>query len=534
MTHFFDLPRELRDQIYAQYVIIDGGYILDFNSNTLKAANNERIDLAFMLTCKAIAKELKPIPFLVNTLNFSTVQPEEHRATTGRFGCLLAAVHMLPGETLHRIFPDTLSVPDDVWEEISKVDPKFAPYVEAIKGRSAKVPHRVHGRRMYRNVGPSGSCGETPSVFRKFAHSAVRIILDHKDRLDPEQYAKFNGFEGLVDVHLDPWEIPTPKRLEELVSYLPKELAERLSRRWGMTTTHFLNPSLIKWRYSAAAAAIRFLKSLSKESRSDIRNIILREERISVGFTECHGLGLIPFCQENPRLRVERRVSMWRMVLPTTMTFHNIQGIAMEIRTDEYSITKQASYQVALWVMEALETQRAGMPPGSFTLTLEGDSSCSELFREMVQWNAAWQEAVDLCLERNILPPLRWDVRRRDARDWSYALNHYLYIPQPDDPDGEHDVSDNSWYVCEGFPQMIHDIVAGTSLVKCDFNVDGEWDVECLIEESKEWTMHQWKRGWYEYLSKQHFHPDPPLPNWWQLLAEDTTEPGFPRVFPRP
>ncbi|KAF4868644.1 hypothetical protein CGCSCA1_v012163 [Colletotrichum siamense] len=550
MPHFFDLPREVRDLIYGQYVISDGGYVLDFESNTLKCANGDTIDLAFMLTCKAVANELRTVPFSTNTLNFSTICSEEHRVTAGRFGDLIMRISKQLGEKLHNIYPDNLSVPDDVWEELTRNHPRFAPYLGMIKGRANKWWTNDQGKLRqhsdWRNVSPTGCCGETPSVFRDFSRAAMQTILAHKDRFSPEQFSNFqNGvfvlgeerrndgpypahLERLAGLNPDPWEIPTRQRVDDMMDLIRNVEAERMeaeqkARRERWDRDYGLDTSLIKYHYSAAAVAIRFLKSLSRDTRLNIRKILLKEERLAVAFSECHGLGLIPFCQENPQLRVERRVNMWRTILPVTYKDLYVIGMALKPSTEETSTQKDWSSQVAIWAQEALELEHAGMPPGSFTLTIDGDSSCAEIFREVVQRDAVWQQAVDICFERGILPPLRWDVRRRDARD--HKRTHFGLREDPEQPGS----SDNSWYVREGFPQAIHAIVAGTSVVKCNFWVGDAWDVEQLVEENKGWTMLQWKTGWHSQFTTRQFEPDPPSPSWIQLLCDDTLQTGLPR-----
>jgi hypothetical protein len=47
----------------------------------------------------------------------------------------------------------------------------------------------------------------------------------------------------------------------------------------------------IKWRYSAAAAAIHFYTSLCQSTRLRIKNILLREHRESIAHPEYHALG---------------------------------------------------------------------------------------------------------------------------------------------------------------------------------------------------------------------------------------------------
>ncbi|KAH9226950.1 hypothetical protein K456DRAFT_58386 [Colletotrichum gloeosporioides 23] len=114
-----------------------------------------------MFTCKAVANELRTVPFSAITLNFSTICSEEYRMTAGRFDDLVAQIHDQLGEKFFSIYPDNLSVPDDVWRELVQDHPKFAPYIERIKGRTTLwVPNdegKPRLRDAYRNVSPECS-----------------------------------------------------------------------------------------------------------------------------------------------------------------------------------------------------------------------------------------------------------------------------------------------------------------------------------------------------------------------------------------
>ncbi|GKT88971.1 hypothetical protein CT0861_07137 [Colletotrichum tofieldiae] len=514
MVHFFDLPREVRNMIYVAYVSIKGGYVLDFNSNTLKGANNESIDLAFMLTCKSVAKEMKGIAMSSNIITFSTFHSQEHQAIAGRFGVMIRTLHSKREHKWDHIHPDTLSVPEDIWRELSEAHPRFAPYVDVVKNRSNIYTVQ------WDNVGPAGSCGETPSVFRSFIRSALQTIAAYKHRFNVEQLGRFeNGkydfdhtpLESLVNVNPNLWTIPTLQELEKTISSMGRGPAKTVAHAWDVDWPGY-KINQIKHHYSAAAVAIRFLESLSKDCRSGIRNIVLNEDRAAVAFAECHGLGFVPYCQENPHLRVQRRVSMWRTVFQTTTA--NVNHHVMPPNEDISLHSNDISYSVAVWILEALELKSAGMPPDSFTLTLDGDWTCSEIFHTVVQRDAAWQAAIDLCMERRILPPLSWDLRRRDSR------NRRGF-------DGEAYGQDNSWYSFEAFPQAIQDIVAGNSIIKCNFALGEAWDVERLVEENKGRTLDDWKAAWF-LREKRHFDPDPPSPNWVQLLCDNSWETVLP------
>jgi hypothetical protein len=200
---------------------------------------------------------------------------------------------------------------------------------------------------------------------------------------------------------------------------------------------------------SAASIAIDFLER-NPDQRRNIRHIILDEKDRCVGMPECHGLGLIRFCRENPKLRIGRRASIWktiwRMEAPSNPDDPGYDPIEMQ------SITKD----VARWVVEALDLVPAGMPPGSFTLVLNGNSAteeCTRLFQN-VQCEAAWQTALGESFDRGILPKTAYHDRRR--------LSYYFY---------------------EGFPQALRAISAGSCRAVCaNFCVGEPWDAEAMIE----------------------------------------------------
>ncbi|KAK2733044.1 hypothetical protein CKAH01_08542 [Colletotrichum kahawae] len=231
-----------------------------------------------MLTCKAVANEMKSVPFSTNTLNFSTICSEEHRITAGRFDDLVAQIDDQLGEKFFSIYPDNLSVPDDVWRELVQDHPKFAPYIERIKGRTTLwVPNDEGKPRLqeaYRNVSPGGSCGETPSTFRQFSRAALRTIVAHKYRFNSEQFEDFQtgmfvvgenvkkyggpppvNLEALVEVNPDAWEIPTSQRVEEMAARIKNDIREQKRERLRDLGRVLLGERRLNT--SAAASAIK-------------------------------------------------------------------------------------------------------------------------------------------------------------------------------------------------------------------------------------------------------------------------------------
>jgi hypothetical protein len=99
----FRLPREIRNQIYKQYVCEEDGYYYDFTCARLRrkaslvSTSDEHkaicLDLAY--TCKIAADEMKGVPLRTNKITFTTAGHREgdmgsHRglqSKAGRFRC---------------------------------------------------------------------------------------------------------------------------------------------------------------------------------------------------------------------------------------------------------------------------------------------------------------------------------------------------------------------------------------------------------------------------------------------------------------
>lgn len=58
-ANLLSLPLELREQMLYHYFKVDGGYVYDAESDTLKTAGNRPIDLNLLYTCRTIAREAK-------------------------------------------------------------------------------------------------------------------------------------------------------------------------------------------------------------------------------------------------------------------------------------------------------------------------------------------------------------------------------------------------------------------------------------------------------------------------------------------
>jgi hypothetical protein len=87
--HLLELPRELRDEIYGYYLFADrgsdGAYVYNFETNKLRRADKQPIDLGLMYTCKTIAAEMYGMPMRLNTVAFRTIYSDRLRTIAGRF-----------------------------------------------------------------------------------------------------------------------------------------------------------------------------------------------------------------------------------------------------------------------------------------------------------------------------------------------------------------------------------------------------------------------------------------------------------------
>jgi hypothetical protein len=257
-----------------------------------------------------------------------------------------------------------------------------------------------------------------------------------------EERSRRYGFEGkhcnaVALLKEKPWVIPTEENVNEMSDLL---------NCWPVYTTHYSRDfeRREKFRYSAAAVAIRWLSSTSGQLRDSIRRIILHEDHITVGLAECHAQGLVPFCQENPHLRIERRLSLWKNALASSSPLNELERHSdypaewkSQGRTSRFlSRMPVSTYRgelraahiadsISLYMIEASVLPSLGMPKNSFSLVFDGEGipeQSSENFG-FIHETVAWHRALDECYDRGILPKPTWFDRR--------AQRCYLYEKLP-------------------------------------------------------------------------------------------------------
>ena len=281
------------------------------------------------------------------------------------------------------------------------------------------------------DAGPHPTRCEAPSVYRdaerRFLQAVLAADADTAEYLRVGYSSKYdshyvNGIPDWIEYQakematLGPWSIPTEDELDTHFPHVPLwgKRNEKLERR----CRPFWVANRAKARFSAAAAAIHFLNSIPAATRQHLRKILVHEDRMSVNSAVGHGRGLVPFCLENPALRIERRVDLWRTCFleSTSEAFPASPGPWLAHFVYVNDVEKMSGIHadkvtspVAEWMVEA------SLLPEAITLVLDGGPTpehTSHIFQEVVQRDAARQNAIDLAFPPNDSKPFQRYVNR--------------------------------------------------------------------------------------------------------------------------
>ena len=280
--------------------------------------------------------------------------------------------------------------------------------------------------------------GEVDSVNRAFWNYALKTISEGSDFLQAVINGDFCLQRNLLRSPTlfskpDPWIIPSTKELADLAEdmfYIPHR------KREDDEPTQADFWERVKYRYSAASAAITFLKSISPQARMQFRKVLIHENHLSVSFSESHALGLIPYCLENSDLRIERRVNIWRNVLRSEscvdlwhIAYETESSVRYRYRDRLSAFWYNISGGFALWIKEALILAHHGMPPDSFKLVFDGHPApdqSSQIF-DIVKTTTAWRIAYDQYCSRDGENP-RWLQKQLDIYLFDeFALSRQEY-----------------------------------------------------------------------------------------------------------
>lgn len=464
-ANFLGLPAELRCKIYEHYIVLEDGYHFDFASGKLTDVHHRPIDLALMQVCKLVAHEMEGMALARNRITFKCVECRETSTIAGHFRWLFDFLM----DEKHELLEAVHSCIDKVrYDELASKFPQFVPVLDLILEEDGYAS--------------ASSWGEARSTMRQFINCVLQLTSTHEKFAEvAKRYYKFDRQAPLqiVSVSPEPWIIPSETdlmRMAHVMDMDPKVYEE------AEDDCHPYRH--LKNRLSAAAAAIHFLSSIPGKARLQIRSILVHEDQLAGSFPESHALGLIPFCQENPRLRVERRVNLWKTVFAE-------HGLSRSPGLPSARVTGL----LTPWFHEALALKAAGMPAASFALVFDGSPTqerCAEIFEKVVQRDIAWQHAWD-----------EWYLQRHShGPDYLLRRDHGLFP------------------VSEQFIQAMEDCASGTPLISCNFSLGEKRGIEHLTEENPGWRLETWD-GQRPDHRPSHWETVDPLPKFYDLVALD-------------
>ena len=489
-SRFLRLPRELRDIIYEYYALDEGnGYHFDPSSCKFKTSNGSPINLSLMYTCKLVAAEMHGVPLGTNTLIFSTMCLEDGDFTATRFHWALNGLFNEKGQQLTRA---QRHVTSDIEDKVAR---KYPSFIRPFNNRG--LPFGIDG------TGREISCwGEPSSIYRGFVDYTLHLLWTHRHSLFLEAPRNYFGkvdpirLGRLLALNPSPWAIPSENEVADMEKtvHFPHALFFDVKDEYFQT-------NCIKHRFSAAAVAIRFFESTPPNTLIQIRKVLLCEDQESVAYPASHAAGLIGLYLAYPKIHIERRVSVFRNMLPAgsdkdhRFLLYRIADLDRDNHSqgNEQLQSFYISSPFSVWIEETLGLYDAGMPLDSFSLVFDDDGApdlSSEVFA-IVKRDAAWQEALDKWIEQKSLNPT-FQQRRT-----------------------------HSCYKSERFPQAIRRMSDGTSPIRCNFPIAGLWDVQQVLDENRaNETLEDWEINWDRKLYPQTFQTTAPLPSWRELRLD--------------
>ncbi|KAM7186204.1 hypothetical protein V8F33_011970 [Rhypophila sp. PSN 637] len=431
-------------------------------------------ELRDMRTCKSIAQEMAGLALKHNLVTFTTI--DTMRELAFQWETLVSMNLNMCKHLLQTVAREEFGgrMPDSFKETMSHHCPEYMLLQNDINnlfypGYEGEDAHET----LWSNF------SITPSAKR---YSFAKFIM---------QQPEFAPFLARVpesvlelDLHHQPWNIPSDEETRTLFNLLLPFMTMFPSATPHIPSfwEHFLHaPNRLKYRFSAAAAAIKFLGSLKPSSRAHLRCVLLDEDRESVAHPERHGRGLVRFCEENPLLRIERRGITGFGPPLTTFATHGTAPDNLTKREvfDHYEISRI----VAVWVAEALDLH------SSITLVLDGGpipEHTSEVFDAHVVQSAVWQEALERLLPSLPLPS-GWPGKREGPPFRSSPTHFDRFCESHFERFG---------VVFDGFPRMIKDILDGSSPnVRLNFSTKGR-NSEFIDREADLLLHEQRDLGW--------------------------------------
>ncbi|KAK4458100.1 hypothetical protein QBC42DRAFT_277561 [Cladorrhinum samala] len=529
------LPGELRNKIYREYILLgaENGYTYDFEAGKLRTApDRQPIDLRLTYTCRQVACEMRGLPLRIQTVTFTTLYSPSLRIRAAKWDWL---VHTKNFGTPWRQHIPIISqlVSDEMMDEFKRRHGQTILYQQmthlrnyeegACDGACLKLDWVSLGHEGWGDVG--SHYRETWAQVFELAMSDANIKAEVQKR-----DSQLRGSECCIPSvcrYLPPdapWRIPTEAELDKLAQELigdgPGPAGTPEQHQWHQG---FWDPGPGKHRFSAAAASIHFLKSIPQDVRQHLRKIVLDEDHLTVAYPSSHIRGLIPFCHENPQLRVERRASLWKNIfLWGNWANHyqlwntDISRVACKFwpkrrryEGDRSLPVTFPSRPVAEWMGEMARPDI----PGAIKLIFDGDpiaEHSAQIFAKVIHRGAAWQRAINevVVLENPLIEPDDFFEMKWTSDAWQ----------------------------CMGFPDLLKDMCANNknpaARIRCNFDPGQPWDdeqVDALKKLGPSWGTDSnplfFLNSWYHPTEKT-VDTVAPLPSYFELWKENLLPEG--------
>jgi len=438
VSPFFRLPLELREEVYFHYVFDPSGYHYDASSQKMRDAAGLPIDLALQYACKAIAKEMHGLALEHNTITFTTF--EDKRADH-----LDQLLHWQEHEfwDILRRAPKCFTY--DILQQLRRLHPDNYTVKYILNASPERRKHLVQ------DFLPWGA-GQPSSMTRRVWHDLVRLTI-RAPNFRFENGKKLSAPKrALIEWQPRLWLLPSHSELDSLSRTFFGLRAFSNARRF------------IRFHFSATTAAVTFLQSIGKSAQSHLRSIVINENRASVAHPESHAQGLIPYCRENPKLRVDHRASIWRTLLVHYSMLHNFYSPRYTHLRSNLMAWSATSW-VITWIGEALLLKATSMPKSSYTLNLEGSSDLTQQIWDHLKRAAAAQEA-------------SWEMVRRGDMQLSNEL--FVNLGRP------------YLHIAAELPRAVREMIVGTSCVRLDAFKGELWDVDEVIATETRIRVKDW------------------------------------------
>jgi len=304
---FCRLPKELRDEVYKHYFTVPGGFTIHRTGDgsrvayELRTSAGEPIDHALRQVCKDLADETEQFVFEYNTISSVSLPAKNQDGQEMAYHWDTQMEHkekyveMTVRERLHDIFADR----SRIMKRILRGFPQYEGVLEEISGYEMGWDDMDWDDMSPTNVFPPVT-GEGITARRRFLSHACRVLGLSSEFTQPPPSVpgrrRMRPTCGTMSNN-DCWEIPAScnSMFEHRIPW-----SENFNRR-----------------FSAAAVMIDFLRGMNERTRIRVRKLDIHEDRQSIALPECHAQGLVQFYYENPKLRINRRVNVWKAMVPS-------------------------------------------------------------------------------------------------------------------------------------------------------------------------------------------------------------------------